>query len=750
MTSNLPNVVNPYLTDVGVGLVFGLGYYLIKYIYGDNKAKDNDKEVSSSKILDWDNPKTIEDFNYLIKQNEENTKLNPFDVISKMNKAHIIPDITVYNNLLNSCISSRNDENFDMLTKEIFDFGSPILPDLSTFNIIMKFISCKLDGIDPNVNQNEANDLVSYMDKTFAQIKTYGQNNKLIKPCDITINTALDILIKGGKISRAWELFDNMEKEFSVKPDKYSYSTIIKALKYDPSPEKLEKAFGILECIKENNKSLANDEIIFNCLIDVCIKLNEIEKAEKIFDEMKTIGVEGSKITYAIMIKGYGQFFKLEKAFKIFEEMKLANKSPNEIIYGCLLNACVRCSNIEKVTDVYKEMKQLNLDMNVVLYTTLIKAYTKVKDLRSALDVYYTMVNDSKIKPNIVVHNAILDCCVECGDTKMLTEIYNKIKDDALKSESNDQPQPDLITYSTVIKGHSRAKNIEKVIDVYKFLKENSDQFKLDEVIFNSILDGCSKTGNFRIAMEVYSDMEKFKIPKSNVTFSILIKLYANAGENEKAFELLEEMEKLGIKPGVIVYTCLIQMCFKTKLFDRGVTLFEKMKASGAKSDHVLYNTIINGCLYNQRWTLACDYTLESFQKNVKIADDIYHTCLFKLAAPFCNLKNSIKVDYANKILKEMKERGLFLPEHIFSKVAKMIYQTQGFEVDFYNSSIYSEDNQQQERRGNYNHNQNYKNNYNNYNNNNNSYNNSYNNNNGTYKNDTKDNLKWQRAKNNK
>ena len=218
MTSNLPNVVNPYLTDVGVGLVFGLGYYLIKYIYGDNKAKDNDKEVSSSKILDWDNPKTIEDFNYLIKQNEENTKLNPFDVISKMNKAHIIPDITVYNNLLNSCISSRNDENFDMLTKEIFDFGSPILPDLSTFNIIMKFISCKLDGIDPNVNQNEANDLVSYMDKTFAQIKTYGQNNKLTSHVTLPSTQPSIFLSKQEKSQELGSYSTIWKRNFQLNP----------------------------------------------------------------------------------------------------------------------------------------------------------------------------------------------------------------------------------------------------------------------------------------------------------------------------------------------------------------------------------------------------------------------------------------------------------------------------------------------------------------------------------------------------
>ena len=164
----------------------------------------------------------------------------------------------------------------------------------------------------------------------------------------------------------------------------------------------MERTFGILEYFKNKSGTVSNDEIIFNCLIDVCLKLNLMDKAERVFGEMKKIGVIPSKITYAIMIKGYGQIYDLEKAFGVFGEMKIANIPPNEIIYGCLLNACVRCSNIEKVTQVYLEMKQHNLDMNIVLYTTLIKAYTKVKNLNLALEVYESMLSDEKVSPNIV------------------------------------------------------------------------------------------------------------------------------------------------------------------------------------------------------------------------------------------------------------------------------------------------------------------------------------------------------------
>jgi pentatricopeptide repeat protein len=691
------NAVNPYLSDVGVGLVFGLGYFLIKYLYKD-KEEDKKKVTQQSKSqINFDNCDSVEDFNHLIKLNEENVNLNPFEVIERMNKAQLLPNVITYNNLLNACFIQSNFDYAERLSEDLFDFGSPVQPDLSTFNILLKGISCKMEYISPKQEEEKSKQLKS-LEKILSLMgkHTDSSTTQSIKPNDVTLNTCMDILIKAGETKRAWELFDNMESNYNVKPDKYSFSTIIKALKYDPNPEKLEKAFGIIEQLKTQITSNSNDEIIFNCLIDVCVRLQLMEKAEKLFSEMKELKIEATKVTYAIMIKGYGQVYQIEKAFKVFEEMKLANLSPNEIVYGCLLNACVRCSNIRGVTEVYKEMKLLKLDMNVILYTTLIKAYTKVKDLNSALDVYYTMLNDVKITPNIIVHNAILDCCVECKDTKKLSEIYKLIRDNALSNSdsnnnskhnnyntnNNDEVQPDLITYSTVIKGYARAKEMDKVFDIYKFLKNNSTQYKLDEIIYNSILDGCAKTNNYDKALEIYQDMEASGIKKSNVTYSILVKVYSNAGEEEKAMALLEEMTRSNLKPGIIVYTCLIQTCLKSKKPYKAIDLFEKLK-EGNTPDHVLYNTIINGCLYHNVWEHACRYTVESLNGNVKIATDLYNSVLFKLTAHYCNMKNEMKVSYASEILRLIKEKKVEIAEDVYSKVGKMIYQLSSTGTNF-------------------------------------------------------------------
>jgi pentatricopeptide repeat protein len=318
--------------------------------------------------------------------------------------------------------------------------------------------------------------------------------------------------------------------------------------------------------------------------------------------------------------------------------------------------------------------------MNIILYTTLIKAYTKVKNLDMAYDVYNQMLSDDKVLPNIIIHNAMLDCCVECNDVKKMDEIYESIKDKANEDDENN-PQPDLITYSTVIKGYARNKNMEKVFDIYQFLNTNST-FQMDEVIYNSILDGCAKTQNLEKALTVYEDMQKNGVKRSNVTYSILVKLYANNKMEDKALQVLDEMIKNNIRPGIIVYTCLIQTCLKGKRFEQAVYLFEALKKDGLNPDHVLYNTITNGCLYNKKWEMAANYTLEALGRNIRMAHDIYRTVLDKLTQHYVTIPTSQKCDLASKILTYLKEKGIDVEETVFEKVTRMIYKNQGVKVN--------------------------------------------------------------------
>jgi pentatricopeptide repeat domain-containing protein 1 len=48
----------------------------------------------------------------------------------------------------------------------------------------------------------------------------------------------------------------------------------------------LDKAFALFSSLRKNN-DLMPDEVLFNCLIDACVRFRDIQKALSVFEEMQ-------------------------------------------------------------------------------------------------------------------------------------------------------------------------------------------------------------------------------------------------------------------------------------------------------------------------------------------------------------------------------------------------------------------------------------------------------------------------------
>ena len=359
--------------------------------------------------------------------------------------------------------------------------------------------------------------------------------------------------------------------------------------------------------------------------------------------------------------------------------MKEKNIQPNENVYGCLLHACVKSCKIEKACEIYDEIKNISgINMNIVLYSTLIKGYTKIKKFDKAFEIYNNMQKDKNILPNIIGYNAILDCCVECFDIQMMKSIFDEVRQNSLDDDS--APQPDVITYSTVMKGYSKIKDTVKVMDLYHYLK-GRDDLEMDDIIFNTTLDGLLKSGKFDEALNVYEDMKKHNFKRGNSTFSILIKLFSKLNDVEKAVQIYNEMLNEKIKPTLITYTAILQILIKSKRIQNAIEIFEEILENKIEPDQVLFNVIINGCIYNGKLEEACKFLKESFTANIKLHDDVYKNVLNNLLNNK-RMESNYKNELTLSICKEIRNRGMEIDYIIYHRILKMVYQNRGKNAD--------------------------------------------------------------------
>jgi len=415
-----------------------------------------------------------------------------FNEYKEINK----PDQIIYNCLMDACINAGNFDRAYQLLDEMKKDPTLKLDEI-TFNTLIKGC-CKTK-------------------KLYQAIGLYEEMKKInVKPNRITFNSLIDTCVKTGKMGEAWKFYEEMTK-CDIVPDNFTYSILINGIKSNHhNKDELNRALSMLDVI-QNSPDFTPDEIFYNSLIDACVKFNEINKGLSVFEEMKKKKIEPSSITYGILIKAFGKINDLVKAFKIFEQMKLKHMKINDVTYGCLLDACVKNDRMDLALILVDKMKQDNISLNTILYTTLIKGFSKVNKLDEALNIFNIMKENPRTYPNLITYNCMIDACVKCDNMIKALEIFEEM------TNGNRAIYPDLITYSTMIKGFCKQKNIEKAYHFLNLILNN--KITPDEALINLLLECCYSTGNIDRGVEIFNIMNSLKIPASNITYSILIKV---------------------------------------------------------------------------------------------------------------------------------------------------------------------------------------------------------------------------------
>jgi len=672
------SMIKPYISDLSVALVFGAGYYLFKFLKNRNQDQNSKQQKTlptqikttiKSRLDKWEQAKSLQTFNGLILANHD-SKVDAFKILSKMRSNDVTPDIITYNCLIDMSFRLDQDENASKIFDEVCDSFSGIQPDIVTFNIMLKHYVSEIKQITKQKNLSNEEKLENVY-KVLNEIKS-----REIPQNEITYNTAMDACVEVGDFEKTWELFNEM-KVNKLVPDLYTYATLVKGLKNCGLPDAVEKALQILELVKSGAcAELKADEVLFNSVMDICIANRRVEIAERIFEEIKSSDkIKPSIVTYSIMIRGYGVAFNIQKAVELYEEIKKNGMQPNDIIYGCLMNCAVRCSNLPLMVELFERMKENGMKPNAIIYTTLIKGFNKMKQYEKAFEIFEQLTSEDRNDSNIVVYNAILDVCVESAEFDKLKQIYSNLKNLALESDA--APQPNLVTYSTVIKGYFKSNNISEAFDVYEFLKAN--KFKLDEVFYSIMIDSLIAVGEYTKAEKLFVEMKQFAIKRSSVIYSILIKMYAktaqtNTNDMEKALNLIKQMKEDGIKPSVISYTTLMQMYIRKKMIKQAIGIFNEIKREGLEPDPVCYNFIINGCTFNQNLERAIVFLLESLENNLKLHDETYKNALeYLLKNKF--MKYDERVKHATSILNELNSKNIKVNYDLYSRLVRLIYK---------------------------------------------------------------------------
>ena len=299
----------------------------------------------------------------------------------------------------------------------------------------------------------------------------------------ISCNVMISSFVQYGHPEDAVNLFEHIQNEGIIQPDKVTFLGITKACS-----ALSDIGRGILIHASIICYGYGNDVVLMTSLIHMYGKCGDTRSARRVFDNMKGMGRD--LISWNAMMGVYNDSEEGKETLKLFGELKLEALEPNRVSF---IHALGGCSSLESGRCIHQCIahKNYELTFDLVVGTELISMYSR------------------------------------CGSLNHAWLVFDHL------------PSHDVISWSTMIAAcaqHGTGKEALQLID--QMFKEG---FEPNEITFISILNACSHAGYVKKGCSFFLSMiTSYHILPTMKHYGCLIDLFGRSGRIDHAADVID------------------------------------------------------------------------------------------------------------------------------------------------------------------------------------------------------------------
>lgn len=385
---------------------------------------------------------------------------------------------------------------------------------------------------------------------------------------------------------------------------------------------------------RQQRANISPDMYLYRDIIDACGLCGRLEKAKLIFKELLDQNVTPNVFLYNSFMNANAR--DLDYVLQIYKHMQNSGVVADVTTYNILLKTCCIAKKVDLAVHFYKEMLRRSaggdLKMDVISYSTIIQVFGEAKMWALAMEVKEDMI-EAGIAPDIVTWTSLIGACAKAGLVEKAIQLFDEMVLSGY--EPNTQCCNTLLQAFVEFCHYARAfrffnmwkekgfyeasaerhkeciseAEMENSLDVTKLSSNKSSlkiqasipvvhtqpykmsQFKPTVVTYNILMRACDSAPYY--AKSLMEEMKMHGIWPDNISWSILINAYGNAGDLQGALESFKKMCEVGIKPDVITYTTVMKACVKNRNPEMAFFIFDKMKKQQLQPNVVTYNTLL-------------------------------------------------------------------------------------------------------------------------------------------------------------
>ncbi|CAL0304249.1 unnamed protein product [Lupinus luteus] len=386
-------------------------------------------------------------------------------------------------------------------------------------------------------------------------------------PSDISLWNALMLgYTKNYMYVEALELYDKLMHYPDLKPDTFTYPSVLKACG-GLSRSVLGKM--VHTCLIKTG--FVMDIVVGSSLVGMYAKCNVFQYAIQMFDEMP----ERDVACWNTVISCFYQNGKCQEALQYFSLMRRSGFEPDSVTITTAISSCSRLLDFDRGREIHMELINSGFMMDSFISSALVDMYGKCGHLEMAIQVFEQMR-----KKTVVAWNSMIAGHGLKGDSISCIQLFRRMHNEGVK--------PTLTTLSSVIMVCSRSAQLLEGKFVHGYIIRN--RIQPDIFINSSLVDLYLKCGKVASAESVFKLIPKTKA----VSWNVMISGYVSSGKFFEALGIFSEMRESHVDPDAITFTSVLAACSQLAALEKGKEIHKLIIEKSLEDNIVVMGALLD------------------------------------------------------------------------------------------------------------------------------------------------------------